>query len=131
MKVSLHSIFKMGLAESILESVFMDEERNEHVRDTETQLKKTRMEVSELRPIITKNVVEEIYSQENSMVVRYSDLQDISEISKHIKTIFKDEQALEFLTSAAAKMVAAFQSSKEMTELLRWNQVKKVCEKYK
>lgn len=121
----------MGLAESILESVFMDEERNEHVRDTETQLKKTRMEVSELRPIITKNVVEEIYSQENSMVVRYSDLQDISEISKHIKTIFKDEQALEFLTSAAAKMVAAFQSSKEMTELLRWNQVKKVCEKYK
>ncbi|XP_046861216.1 uncharacterized protein LOC124454452 [Xenia sp. Carnegie-2017] len=90
------------------------------------QLKQTKKEVREQRPLITQNVIEQIYSQEDSMVIRYSNLKDISEITNHLETIFKDEQALEFLTNAAQKMISAFKSSEEMTELCRWNQVKKI-----
>ena len=96
------------------------------VTNIDEQLKQTRMEVREQPALITQNVIQQIYSREDSMVLRYNDLNDKSKIIDHLATIFKDEVALTFLTNAAQKMISAFQSSEEMTELCRWNQVKKV-----
>ena len=90
------------------------------------QLKETKEEVTRQKPLITENVIQQLDSKEDSMIMKYSALQDIEEISKNIESIFKDEHAVRFLTDAAKKMVGAFKSSSAMKELQRWNQVKKV-----
>lgn len=119
----------MSIAEDVLESAFRIEEENEHVQDTAAQKNKMRIEVNEQRPLIIENVIEEIYSREDSMVLLLSDLLKDT-ISKCIKSTFEDKQTLEFLMNATKMMAAAFNSCQEMTELQRWNQVKKVCKKY-
>lgn len=90
------------------------------------RLKETRAEVSQQKALITENVIQQLMSNEDSMVLRYSDLKDATKISKHIQEIFKDEHAVQFLTDAAEKMITVFQNSEEMNKLLRWNQVQKV-----
>ena len=92
---------------------------------TDKELEKTKAEVSELKPLITENVIQKLTSNEDAMVLRYSDLNDATKISKHIQDIFKDEHAVQFLTDAAEKMITVFHSSEEMTKLERWNQVQK------
>ena len=89
-------------------------------------LKETQNEVSQQKPLITENVIQQLTTKEDSMVLKYSDLQDARQISDHIEKIFKDEYAVQFLTEAAKKMIAVFQDSSEMKKLLRWNQVQKV-----
>jgi hypothetical protein len=93
---------------------------------TDKELEKTKAEMSELKPLITENVIQQLMSNEDAMVLRYSDLNDATKISEHSQEIFKDERAIKFLTDAAEKMVTVFHSSEEMTKLLRWNQVQKV-----
>jgi hypothetical protein len=99
--------------------------------NVDRQLETIRNEVKQQERLITENVIQEITSKEDTMVLRYSDLKDMTTISKHIEKIFEDEpEAIEFLTNAASKMIAVFHSSSEMKELLRLNQVKKVCLQY-
>jgi hypothetical protein len=96
--------------------------------NVDRQLETIRNEVRQQERLITENVIQEMTVKEDTLVMRYSDLKDMTEISEQIQKIFEGEQeAVQFLKEAASKMIAVFHSSSAMKELLRWNQVKKVC----
>ena len=91
------------------------------------KLRETRMEVKQQQPLITQNVSHQLMIKEDSMLLKYKDLQDKATVTRNIQAIFENEPvAVQFLTEAATKMIAAFRSTSEMRELQRWHQVHKV-----
>ncbi|XP_028398630.1 uncharacterized protein LOC114522196 [Dendronephthya gigantea] len=94
--------------------------------DIKRQLNEMLAEVDQQKCLVTENVMEQIQLHQNSVVMRYSDLTDKGEITKDIRGIVKGENAVEFLSEHAGKMIDVFENSKAMKELQRWNQVKKI-----
>ena len=86
----------------------------------DNQLDSLKKEVATVEPIIKENVLSEVQKVEDAAVLRYSQLQDVSMIQKNIKQVFKGFPVMSVLVDAASNMVAALNSTEELTEILRW-----------
>ena len=86
----------------------------------DNQLDSLKKEVATVEPIIKENVISEVQKVEDAAILRYSQLQDVSMIQKNIEQVFKGFPVMSVLVDAAKNMVAALNSTEELTEILRW-----------
>ncbi|CAB4044113.1 Hypothetical predicted protein, partial [Paramuricea clavata] len=90
------------------------------------QLDAMRNEVRQQERLITEKIKQAMTVKEDTLVMRYSDLKDVTEISAAIQEIFRDEPvAVQFLKEAAITMIAEFRNNSTTKELSRCHQVKK------
>lgn len=92
----------------------------------ENQLEDLRKEVVSVRPCITEGVRETISSEQDALLMRYSQLTDVTVIEENIREVFGNFPVLEFIVDTATRMVSAMNSTEEMTEILRWQERKLV-----
>ena len=88
----------------------------------DNQLDVLKKEVSTVEQIIKENVRAEICKIEDAAILRYSQLSDMSSIKKDLELVFKGFPVMSVIVDAASNMVAALNSSQELTEILRWQQ---------
>ena len=92
----------------------------------DNQLAVLKKEVESVEPVIKNNVKAEVHRVEDAAILRYSQLQDISAIKENIQQIFSGFPVMSILVDAATNMVAAMNATKELTEIVRWQQRKAV-----
>lgn len=92
----------------------------------EKQLEELKSEVTKVEPSIKENIKETISQEEDALLMRYSQLTDKEKITQDIQKVFGDFPLLSFLVDTATRLVGAMTSSKEMTEILRWQERKMV-----
>lgn len=90
------------------------------------QLDDLKREVTLVEPAIKDNVRSTVSKIEDATLLRYSQLEDMSKIEENIKQVFKGFPVMEVIVDAASNMVAAMNATKELTEILRWQQRKLV-----
>ena len=88
----------------------------------DNQLDVLKKEVSTVEQIIKENVRAEICKIEDAAILRYSQLSEMSSIKKDLELVFKGFPVMSVIVDAASNMVAALNSSQELTEILRWQQ---------
>lgn len=115
----------------VVKEVIKEVESNESKRaaaivSLDNQLAHLKQEVKTVEPIIKDNIKSEVNTVEDATLLRYSQLEDMKSIEENIKQVFKGFPAMNVLVDAAANLVAAMNSTDELTEILRWHQRKVV-----
>lgn len=114
-------------SKEVVQTVYVESDESKRIRmlgKLDRQLDDLKHEVISVKPLINQNVRETIASEEDALLMRYSQLQDTKEIEKNIREIFVNFPALDFLVDTATKMISAVNKSEELTELLRWHERK-------
>lgn len=88
------------------------------------QLDAMKEEVKEVDEIITDDVISTIKSIEDSLLLQYEQLRDMSTIETNIRQVFKGFPALDVLVDAATSMIAAMKNTDELKKMFRWQQRK-------
>ena len=88
------------------------------------QLDSLRKEVAGIQPVIRENVHSTVFQLEDATLLRYSQLEDMTEIKKNIEQIFEGFPVMSVIVDAASNMIAAMKSTDELTEIMRWHQRK-------
>ena len=86
----------------------------------DNQLDSLKKEVATVEPIIKENVISVVQKVEDAAILRYSQLQDVSMIQKNIEQVFMGFPVMSVLVDAAKNMVAALNSTEELTDILSW-----------
>lgn len=92
----------------------------------ENQLESLKKEVVSVQPCISDGVKETVFSEQDALLMRYSQLSDRGTIEKNIQEVFGKFPVLEFIIDTATRMISAMQTTEEMTEILRWQERKLV-----
>jgi len=100
------------------------QQQAEIVRQLETQLASLQQEVQSVRAIIVEDVMDTTHSIEDAVIMRYSQLEDRRKIEQNIRDIFGTSPGMEYLVDTAKSLIATMTSTKEMTEIVRWQQRK-------
>lgn len=119
----------MGGSSSKEVVVYIESDESKRIRllgKLDKQLESLKQEVVSVKPSIKDNVLETISSEEDALLLRYSQLQDTKEIEKNIREIFVDFPALDFLIETATKMISAVNMTEELTEILRWHERREI-----
>lgn len=108
------------------EVVEVDEEsqKEQILKELDQQLDGLRQEVGRIQPLITKGVKDTTHTIGDALIMRYSQLQDRSKMEEDIQKIFGKYPGLDFLKDTASTLIAAMNSTKEMTEIVRWQERK-------
>ena len=88
------------------------------------QLDAMKDEVKEVKEIINEDVINTLKSIEDSLLLQYEQLKDLSKIEKNIRQVFKGFPALDVLIDAATSMIAAMNNTEELKKMFRWQQRK-------
>ena len=88
------------------------------------QLESLRKEVADIQPVIQENVYSTVFQLEDATLLRYSQLEDMTDIKKNIEQIFEGFPVLSVIVDAASNMIAAMNTTDELTEIMRWHQRK-------
>ena len=91
------------------------------------QLEELKEEVKTVVPVITDGIKHTFMSQEDVLLMKYSQLDDMDKIKEDIKGMFQsvdDVKILDFIIATATSMISALKHSKEMKEVMRWHQRK-------
>ena len=119
----------MGGSSSKEVVVYVESDESKRIRllgKLDKQLESLKQEVVSVKPSIKDNVLETISSEEDALLMRYSQLQDTKQIEKNIREIFVDFPALDFLIETATKMISAVNRTEELTEFLRWHERREI-----
>ena len=88
------------------------------------QLDEMRNEVKEVEQIITDDVIGTVKSIEDSVLLSYEQLEDMSKIEANIEQVFKGFPAVGILVDTATSMIAAMKNTEELKKMFRWQQRK-------
>ena len=88
------------------------------------QLNEMRDEVKEVEQIITDDVIDTVKSIEDSVLLSYEQLEDMSKIEANIEQVFKGFPAVGILVDTATSMIAAMKNTTELKKMFRWQQRK-------
>lgn len=88
------------------------------------QLDAMKDEVKDVEEIINDDVIDTIKSIEDSVLLQYEQLRDMSTIETNIRQVFKGFPALDVLVDAATSMIAAMKNTEELKKMFRWQQRK-------
>ena len=101
-----------------------EQKQAEMIRQLETQLAGLKREVQSVQAIITDDVKDTTHSIEDAVIMSYSQLDDRKKIEENIREIFGNSPGMEYLVDTAKSLIATMTSTKEMTEIVRWQQRK-------
>ena len=90
-------------------------------------LEELKQEVKKVIPLMTDGIKHTIMSQEDVLLMRYSQLDHMDKIKEDIRAMFlnvDDIRILDFIISTATSMIGAVKHSMEMKEVMRWHQRK-------
>ena len=90
------------------------------------QLNEMKDEVKEVEQIITDKVRSTVKSIEDSVLLSYEQLEDISKIEANIEQVFKGFPAVGILVDTATNMIAAMKNTEELKKMFRWQQRKMI-----
>lgn len=88
------------------------------------QLEEMKDEVKEVDQIITEDVIDTVKSIEDSVLLSYEQLEDMSKIEANIQQVFKGFPAVGILVDSATSMIAAMKNTDELKKMFRWQQRK-------
>ena len=98
-----------------------------HQSELKEHLEELKQEVKKVVPLITDGIKHTILSQEDVLLMRYSQLDHMDRMTEDIKAMFQnvdDVRILDFIISTATSMIGAVKHSMEMKEVMRWHQRK-------
>ena len=113
----------------VVKEVYVESDESKRMKiigKLENQLAELKKEVADVPPSIKQKVKETVSSEQDALLMRYSQLSDKRVIEKNIREIFGKFPLLEFLVDTATTLVAAINNTKELTEVLRWHERKLV-----
>lgn len=117
----------MGGSESKTVTIEVESEESKRHRELmklDKQLDELKTEVHALEPIIQKDVKKTFSEEADALVIKYDDLFDKGVIIQNIDQLFPNFPLKEFLVDTAQAMIHTMASTKEMSELLRWQKRK-------
>jgi hypothetical protein len=88
----------------------------------EKQLTELKNEVFNQNQLISDGIEETVMDESNVLILRYSNLNNIHEIEQNVRQIFGDMPLLNILIDTTTQLVAAMNNTKELTELMKWQQ---------
>ncbi|CAF1296800.1 unnamed protein product [Rotaria sp. Silwood1] len=88
----------------------------------ENQLKELQDEVSKEKQLILNDIEETVIDENNVLILRYSNLQNMDEIQQNVRQIFGNVPLLNVLVDTATQLVSTMNNTKELTELMKWQQ---------
>ncbi len=100
-----------------------------HPPDIEKERENMEKKVTEIMPVITKDVLCTVDTQEDALVLNYENLQDLSMIKENVEQIFEKNPARETILELALPLLNAITLNKEMKEASRYHRVEKVVRK--
>ena len=77
---------KMGASSSKVEDI-------ESFPDIQQQVAEMQTEVTKISPVITTDVIETVNTKEDALVMKYSNLQDLTKIKQDVEKIFSNNPA--------------------------------------
>ena len=92
----------------------------------ENQLAELKEEVQKVEKVFQKDVRAEVKKVEGATILRYNQLQDITNIQQGIETIFKGFPALNVVVDAAKNMIGAINATEKLTEIVGWQKQTKI-----
>lgn len=90
----------------------------------EKQLEELKNEVTTVEPAISSNVRYTVCQEQDALLMRYSQLSDKEQVLRDIEGMFSGFPLLGFLVDTATKLVSTMASSRELQEILRWQERK-------
>ena len=118
-----------GSSKEVVRTVYVESDESKRAKllgALDKQLEDLKQEVVSVQPCITDSVKETVFSEQDALLLRYSQLEDKATIERNIKEIFGKFPQLDFLVDTATRMIAAMNNTENMTEVLRWQERKLV-----
>ena len=115
--------------ETIIERVYVESDESKKavaVQQLDQQVERLKSEVLSIEPSITENVMQTVNMKQDVLLLQYSQLQDKATITKNIEEVFGGFPLMNFLVDTATRMISAMNATKELTEIMRWQQQKMV-----
>ena len=111
-----------------------DEESRQYEAKIEEHISDLQTEVSQMKPLITENVKQQMSQEASTVVLRYGEMRNAETMSEDIQGILmeemktKNKDAAQFVMEAAKGIVAQYKCKDGRKKLSRTKQFKKVLQ---
>ena len=113
--------------ETIVKTVYAESDESKRARvlcQLENQLEQLKKEVTSVEPSIQQDVKQTVSQVQDAFLTRYSQLKNKAKIEEDIRNMFGNFPMVTFIVDIASRMITAMTNSKEMTDILRWQERK-------